>query len=143
MAEHFKTYSAVFLIIIRDGKVLLQRRQNTGFMDGKLDFPGGHVDEGETASAAMVREAKEELGIDIKAEDLVFVHLQHRLSERTYYCIYYTANVFSGTPCVMEPDKCTELVWCDVDSLPADVIVFRKDVLGRIAKTDYYSEWIE
>ena len=148
MAEHFKSHSAVLLIIPREisnGKqILLQRRQNTGYIDGKLDIPGGHVDEGETAVTAMIREAKEELGIDVAAEDLTFVHLQHRLAQhRTYYDIYFAATKYNGTPQVMEPEKCAELIWGDLSALPDDVIECRKDVLSRYAKSEFYSEWDE
>ena len=49
MAEHYKTLSAVFPIIInKQNQILLARRANTGYMDGKWDFAGsGHIDENE------------------------------------------------------------------------------------------------
>ena len=48
--EHYRSYSAVFPILLREGangqEVLLHLRQNTGYMDGCWDFAGsGHVDE--------------------------------------------------------------------------------------------------
>ena len=51
--EHYRSYSAVFPILLREGangqEVLLHLRQNTGYMDGCWDFAGsGHVDENET-----------------------------------------------------------------------------------------------
>lgn len=112
MDEHFKALSAVFPIITRsDGtacKILLHRRTNTGYQDGKWDISGsGHVDEDETARAAVIRECKEELGIDVQVEELMFVHLSHRLSfDRTYYDIYFVVNNYAGEPTIMEPDKC-------------------------------------
>ena len=79
-----KSFSAVFPIIIKDNgtdtQILLHRRQNTGYQDGKWDMAGsGHVDKDETAQAALIRECKEEIGIDVKLEDVTFVHLSHRL----------------------------------------------------------------
>ena len=81
-------------------KILLHRRQNTGYQDGKWDIAGsGHVDQYETAQSAVVRECKEEIDINVKIEDLAFVHLSHRLSkDRTYYDIYFIVNIFSGIP---------------------------------------------
>ena len=59
--EHYRFYSAVFPILLREGangqEVLLHLRQNTGYMDGCWDFAGsGHVDENETARQAVARE---------------------------------------------------------------------------------------
>ena len=59
------------LIREKDGtkEVLLALRKNTGYRDGEYELPGGHVEEGEDLMQAMVREAKEELLINIKEED--------------------------------------------------------------------------
>jgi len=149
MAEPFRAFSAVFPIIIQTHgvtqKVLLHRRQNTGYQDGKLDIAAsGHVDEGETAVCAAVRECREELGIEVLPCDLRFVHLSHRLGlERTYYDIYFVVKSFSGIPTIMEPDKCSELAWCDLVDLPDDVIECRAQVLREYAAGNYYSEWLE
>lgn len=81
--EHYRSYSAVFPILLREGangrEVLLHLRQNTGYMDGCWDFAGsGHVDENETARQAVARECLEELGITVDPADAEFVHLCHR-----------------------------------------------------------------
>jgi len=148
MGEHFRAYSAVFpLILETDGvhtRILLHRRQNTGYQDGKWDMAGGgHVDEGETAQSAVIRECKEELGIDVEIEDLTFAHLAHRFSNRTYYDIYFVVNKYRGVPTVMEPEKCSELSWFDIDGLPSDIIECRKVVIQEYKNKNYYSERIE
>ncbi len=144
MSEHFKSLSAIFPLIIKDDgdspQILLHRRQNTGYQDGKWDIAGsGHVDEGETAREAAVRECQEELGIQVNAEDLVFAHLSHRLSKnRTYYDIYFAVNAYKGTPRIMEPDKCSELSWFALNGLPDDIIECRKqDIHNYLAKIPY------
>ena len=83
--EHYRSYSAVFPILLREGangqEVLLHLRQNTGYMDGCWDFAGsGHVDENETARQAVARECLEELGITVNPADMEFVHLCHRVA---------------------------------------------------------------
>lgn len=79
-AERFKLKSAVYLIIRDNDKVLLSLRQNTGWKDGNYSLVAGHVDGGESALEAMCREAKEEAGITIQPDDLVFTHVMHRLN---------------------------------------------------------------
>ena len=54
-------------LVDRDGRVLLARRPASKEMGGLWEFPGGKVDEGESPGAALVRELKEELGIDAEA----------------------------------------------------------------------------
>ena len=151
MAEHYRTLSAVFPVVMRlrreHKQVLLARRANTGYMDGKWDFAGsGHVDENETAIHAVLREAREELGIEIREGDVSFAHLSHRLGKnggRTYYDIYFVVTRYGGQPYIAEPEKCSDLEWFDVDHLPPDMIPVRRDVLRRYLSGEHYSEVIE
>lgn len=63
---------------MKDKKVLLLRRFNTGYQDGNYSFPAGHVDEGESVADTLVREAKEEIGVGIKKKDINLAHVMHR-----------------------------------------------------------------
>ena len=155
MPEPFKSFSAVFPIILDttgdNPKILLHRRQNTGYQDGKWDIAGsGHVDKGETARMAAARECKEELGIDLNVEDLTFVHLTHRFSGRTYYDIYFVVEKYEGTPAIMEPEKSSALEWFDAEKLPEDMIECRRTAVSTLrarnsecGKGNYYSEYLE
>jgi 8-oxo-dGTP pyrophosphatase MutT (NUDIX family) len=149
MSEHFKALSAIFPLIIRDNgsskEILLHRRQNTGYQDGKWDIAGsGHVDKDETARAAVVRECWEELGITVEPEDLVFAHLSHRISkDRTYYDIYFFVTAYSGSPSIMEPEKCSELKWFGIQDLPEDIIECRKQDINNSCEKSPYSEKTE
>ena len=104
--EHYRSYSAVFPILLREGangrEVLLHLRQNTGYMDGCWDFAGsGHVDENETARQAVARECLEELGITVDPADAEFVHLCHRVAGgdgRTYYDLCFVIRKYDGIP---------------------------------------------
>jgi len=151
LEERFKSYSAVFPLVLNnsgtdaDAKVLLHRRQNTGYEDGKWDIAGsGHVDKNETAQATLIRECKEEIGIDVKLEGITFVHLSHRLlKHRTYYDIYFLVSAYEGTPRIMEPHKCSELEWFSIHNLPDDVIECRKQDIQNYLRGIHYSEKIE
>ena len=104
--EHYRSYSAVFPILLREGangqEVLLHLRQNTGYMDGCWDFAGsGHVDENETARQAVARECLEELGITVNPADMEFVHLCHRVAGgdgRTYYDLCFVIRKIPVLP---------------------------------------------
>ena len=55
-------FVAVYLLLLREGQVLLLRRHNTGYEDGNYSVIAGHVEPGERITQALVREAAEEAG---------------------------------------------------------------------------------
>ena len=64
-----KAVPASYIVLMRDNQVMLLKRFNTGYEDGKYSLIAGHVDEGETFTQCIIREAKEESGILLKPED--------------------------------------------------------------------------
>ena len=72
---------AVHLFLIKDGKILLLRRSNTGYEDGKYSVVAGHIDGDEDAKTAMIREVREEAGIEIARSNIKFAGVMHRKSE--------------------------------------------------------------
>lgn len=136
--ERHKTISAVFLVLLKDvnckKQVLLQLRQNTGYMDGKWDLcASGHVEENELIENAVIRETKEEIGLIIKKSDIRFVHLRH-WNEENYFNFFFTCEKFDGLPQIMEPEKCLELKWFDLDDLPKNLTDHNKLALESIKK---------
>lgn len=139
---------ALFLIILREEReqgqfeVLLQKRQNTGYMDGKWDFgASGHLeDNGESFEEGMVREAKEELGIDVNPEMLEMVFVGHDPYEQ-YLKVFF--EVFledcAGVPRIMEPEKNARLKWVLATDLPKDAIPYLQTVLECINQDVHYS----
>ncbi len=55
---------AAVALVDRDGRILLAKRQEEGFLGGLWEFPGGKIEAGETPETALVRELREELGIE-------------------------------------------------------------------------------
>lgn len=144
MKERYQSKVAVFLILTREenGKtgILLQERYNTGYMDGKYDAAcSGHLEKGESVSMALVREAKEEIGIDINEKDLRFVELIHSYKE-DYINVFFTTKKYSGTPKIMEPEKCDDLRWFDIENLPENIFPRIKNVLININKGILYDD---
>ena len=129
--------SSVYLIIRnKEDKILLQRRRGTKLWPGFLALPAGHIDKGENAYEALVREAKEELGIDISIEDITntFVVNRKNKSLPPYFDIYFEISKYLGEIQIKEPEKCSEIVWVSIDELPDDMIDFEKEALNNNIK---------
>ncbi len=143
-SERHKVIPAVYLIMRRkDGKVLLIQRQNTGYMDGYYGLPSGHVEKGEPSLAAIIREAKEEVGVDVNAEDIRLVHLMHRMAEERDHeriDMGFETSVWKGEPYNAEPDKCGGLLWADPKDLPKKTIVSVALILEYAAAGTPYSD---
>ena len=116
MKERYRTLSAVMLMLIREKngveEILLQKRKNTGYMDGYWDCSAsGHVENMESMKMAMKREAKEELLIDIDIKDLEFVSLVHKINgkDTIYYNGYFKTTKWKNEPKIGEPEKNEEI----------------------------------
>ncbi len=142
-AERFKLKSAVYLIIRDNDKVLLSLRQNTGWKDGNYSLVAGHVDGGESALEAMCREAKEEAGITIQPDDLVFTHVMHRLNadpDDEYVDFFFECKKWSGELTNAEPEKCAGLDWFSISQLPGNTLDYIKYVIEK-SDREKFSVW--
>lgn len=142
--NRFKITTTVNLILRQEDKILLLKRTNTGNQDGMYNLIAGHLEADELGSEAIVREAKEEAGIDININDIRFVYLVQRLPQNNdqeeYLDIYYETTVWQGEITNTEPDKCLELGWYSIDNLPEKTIPLLSIVLEQINKGLNYSE---
>ena len=112
MAEHIKLPVAVHLFLIKAEKVLLLRRYNTGYEDGNYSVIAGHIDGNEHVYSAMIREAKEEAGINILEKNLEIIQVMHRKKEKEERIDYFfSCKEWEGEIKIMEPNKCDELLW--------------------------------
>jgi 8-oxo-dGTP diphosphatase len=139
--ERFKFLAGAIIILRKDNKILLHRRQNTGWMDGYYALIGGGIDGGETVIQAGAREAFEELGIKIDPETLKVVHVAHGhfKDDCEGFSFFLEACEWNGEPKIMEPDKSDDLVWVDVNELPKNTIPHVKSVLEFIEQNVFYS----
>ena len=98
MKERFQNGIVADLLMIKneDGKkkILLSKRKNTGYKDGEYELPGGHLEENEDLYEAMIREAKEELGISLKRENLKIVHIMHHYTGKRMNFILETEDKY-------------------------------------------------
>jgi 8-oxo-dGTP diphosphatase len=105
------------LIINSEGKILLTRRGvNARNQVGKWEAPGGKVEFGETARETIIREAKEELNIDIQIDALLgFVDDIIEEEKQHWAGPTWLASIVSGVPTIMEPDMCDGMDWYTVE----------------------------
>jgi 8-oxo-dGTP diphosphatase len=140
-ADHgrFVVVPAAYVFLLRDAgagpEVLLQLRQNTGYMDDHwAAAAAGHVEKGETAYDAAHREALEEIGVE--ALELTFVTSMQRtrsaepIDERIDF--FFTARRWAGEPRIIEHAKCADLRWCRLGDLPDPVVPHELEVLQAL-----------
>jgi 8-oxo-dGTP diphosphatase len=134
---------ASYLVLIKENKILLLRRFNTGYEDGKYSMVAGHVDPNETFTNCIIREAKEEAGIIIKNSALEVVHVMHRKSidDEERIDIFLLAKNYDGEIENKEPNKCDDLSWFDLDNLPENTILHIKEAITNIKNKKFYSEY--
>ena len=142
--ERHKVIPASYLVLIKNGKILLQRRFNTGYEDGKYSMVAGHVDKGETFTRCIIRETEEESGMILKTENLKVAHIMCRNSgteeNNERVDIFFVAEKWYGKIENREPHKCDDLSWFDLDNLPANIIPYIKQAIDCIKNKIFYSE---
>ncbi len=129
--ERFKLRAAVYLLLIKDNKVLLSRRFNTGWMDGKYSLIAGHLDGDESVFEAIIREAFEEAKIKIEKKDLIPATVVHRQSDQEYIDFFFVAKRWSGDITIVETNKCDDLSWFPLDNLPDNLLPFIKEAVEK------------
>ena len=130
--------------------LLLERRNSTTgkteilmmlaeYLNNQYDLPGGHLEPGEDLYEAMIREAKEEIGITIKRENMQIVHIYHHFSKDVLKFVFKVTN-YSGEIKNLEPEKCKEIRWIDINNLPENTIKGIKNEIINIYNDVYYSK---
>lgn len=143
MKEIFK--SAVHMLIMDNNKILLQKRKGSKLWPGYYALPAGHIDEGENQYDALVREAKEELDIEIDPKDITnsYVVLRRNFFEidgkklEPYIDYYFEILKYQGTPEIAELDKCEELIWANIDNSPEPFVNYEGEFLANRNMTTY------
>lgn len=133
---------SVLVFLLKDDRVLLQRRVNTGYRDGWwASGVAGHIEPGEGPFDAALRESLEETGVRIDRNSLVPVTVMHLTDggfdaneQRVNW--YFVCRTWTGIPRVMEPEKCAELSWFPISDLPNDLIPDEKFALTLFCRNE-------
>ena len=102
---------ASFLILINDEKLLMVRRFQSGWEDGKYTLPSGHIEQGEFPEDTIIREAKEEVDLNLIKVELVHVQYQ----KDRYVDFYFTSDDWSGEAIINAPDECDDIQWFPIE----------------------------
>jgi 8-oxo-dGTP diphosphatase len=132
---------AVHLFFLRDKQILLLRRFNTGYEDGNYSVVAGHVDAGESVIQAAIREAKEEAGVLIAPADIQITHVMNRKAEEERIDFFVTVSQWIGEITNNEPQKCDDLSWVVIDSLPHNMVPYVQHAIEKYQAHVYYSEF--
>lgn len=135
---------AVHLFFVKDDQVLLCRRFQTGYEDGNYSVPAGHIEVGETALQAGIREAKEEVGVDIDPTGIRFIHIMNRKKpneEKERVDFFFEVTKWEGEIANAEPTKCDDVRWFSKDKLPDNVVDYVEVAFREYENNHYYSHY--
>jgi mutator protein MutT len=107
-------------LIFRDGQLLITQRHANSHLGGLWEFPGGKRETGETFEQCLMREIREELGLEI-AVGALFEEISHVYPEKSVHLKFFRCQILSGAP---QPLDCAAVKWIpkaglDLHAFPA------------------------
>ena len=133
----------VLIVDAKTSEYLLSRRQHTGFRDGMLSVVGGHVEDTESPVDCAIREAKEEVGVNLNTSDLGFAYVLDRIEGDERIDFFFEVRLDKQQVNNLEPEKCSELKWVDPHQLPHDVIPYIKQAIDGHLEGSYFGVYRE
>ncbi|MBS1914517.1 MAG: NUDIX domain-containing protein [Bacteroidetes bacterium] len=119
------------------GRLLLQRRAS----DGNWSLPAGAIDPGERPADAVVREVREETGLNVLPVSILgvfggerFRHVYGNGDEVEYLVVLFRCEITGGDP-GGEDGETLELAWYDVDAMPPLTLPYPRELLRAGART--------
>ncbi len=94
-------------IVLRGKEILIDQRLETSMLSGLWEFPGGKIEPGETAAECVVREVKEEIGIDIEVVTELAT-IEHAYTHFTITLIAFICRYLGGEAQALQ---CSEVRW--------------------------------
>ena len=119
---------AAAIILGKSRTVLMAKRKKGVHLEGLWEFPGGKTHPGETLEICLVRELREELGIETRVKNL-FLSTSHEYGEKIVHLHFFLCDIVSGIP---HPHEAEELKWIEIEKLndydlpPADKDIIQK-----------------
>ena len=101
-------------LIFRRGQLLISQRRPGDHLGGLWEFPGGKLEPGESFEHGLVRELREELGIEVSVGGKI-AEITHTYPEKTVHLVFLKCSLISGEP---QPIHCHAVAWVTPDQLP-------------------------
>jgi len=102
-------------LVFRSGQLLITQRHADAHLGGLWEFPGGKLEPGETFEQSLLRELREELGVEVVVGEL-FETITHAYPERTVLLKFFLCQLPHGEP---QPLDCAAVKWVDRAGLAA------------------------
>jgi 8-oxo-dGTP diphosphatase len=125
----------VILLLMRNGRILLRERANTGFGDGAYEPPTGQLADRETIVETAIRVASAEAGIAIQAENVALAHVMHDVSGSGRIAFFLTVSGWQGE--YTSPDA----RWFGVGNLPTNMLDRSRVALRNYAEGMRFSTY--
>lgn len=104
-------------------------------------MPGNKIKQGKTTRESLAYEAKYSLGLDIKLDDLEFVHIMYRkCNEPEFFACFFKIRQLSGIPKNLEPERYDDMQWFSIAKLPENIVPAHKQAIQITQKGIFYSE---
>lgn len=129
----------VFLFNENEEILLMKRTSKHAY--GTWAPPGGYLEYGESFEECAKRELKEELNLDAEGFEVIGIcNSVYPEENKHVIAIEVKAKKFSGTPEIMEPEKCSEFGWFNINNLPRPLMRAFGDFMDKNSKWAYRLE---
>ena len=98
---------------LRDGKVMICQRRPDAHNGLKWEFPGGKIEAGESPEAALARELREELDLNVRVGRIMDA-VCHRYADRDVLVLFYDCRILSGSPRTVD---CNAVAWAGPEEI--------------------------
>ena len=140
MPDRFGLIPEVHLFLLHDDRLLLLRRCNTDYENGNYSVIAGGVEADEEVAAAAIREASEEVGIDVRPADIDVVGVMHRKGADGVVSVVFflTARVWSGEIVNAEPWNHDDVSWHSINDLSKNMIAYVRTAFTNYRQRRFY-----
>jgi len=141
----FQMLVTVSLVLLHENKILMLKRSGTGWYDGYYSLPAGCVDGNESVTQALIREAHEEVNINLLPEWLTFACVVHSKMIDCKFVeaidFFFVSRQWKNDIKNNEPHKHDQLQFYPLDNLPQPIVPLTNEGIQRILQKNAFGEF--